>query len=136
MPDMKENLKGRIDDAADKPNGWTQEARDKARAAAKGCDGPTAGGVVEAVKEQVHAAAAGAAGLAGRAKDTAEEWASAVGGAAVHAKDKVRDVASAAVEKAGEVGQDLTALIRRYPVQSLLAGFGVGFLVAYALRSS
>jgi ElaB/YqjD/DUF883 family membrane-anchored ribosome-binding protein len=136
MVDTKENLKGKSDDAADKPNGWTQEARDKARATAKGCDGPTAGGIVEAVKEQVHAVAAGAAGLAGRAKDTAEEWASSVGGAAVHARDKVRDVASAAVEKAEELGQDFTALIRRYPLQSLLAGFGVGFLVAHVLRRS
>jgi ElaB/YqjD/DUF883 family membrane-anchored ribosome-binding protein len=140
MLDTKENLKGKIDDAADKAKGWTQEARDKARATAKGSDGSTAGGIVEAVKEQVQALAAGASGLAGMAKDTAQEWASSVGGAAVQAKDKARDVASAAAEKVGEVGQDLTALIRRHPLQALLAGFGVGvavgFLVSHVLRRS
>jgi hypothetical protein len=131
MVDTKENLKGKIDDAA-----WTQERRDKAGAAAKGCEAPTSGGIVEAVKEQAHAVAAGAADLAGRAKDTAQEWASSVGDAAVRAKDKVRHMASAAGEKVGEAGQDLTALIRRYPFQALLAGFGVGFLVAHFLRRS
>ena len=85
--------------------------------------------VVEAVKDKVQAAAAGASDLASAAKDTAGEWASAVGDAVVHVKDKVRDVASAAGEKASEMGQDLTALIRRYPVQSLLASLGAGFLV-------
>ena len=132
MLDTKENLKGKIDDAADKAKGWTQEARDKTRS--------TAGGIVESVKEQVQAVAAGASGLAGMAKDTAQEWASSVGGAAVAAKDKVRDVASATAEKVGELGQDVTALIRRHPLQALLAGFGVGFavgfLAAHVLRRS
>jgi ElaB/YqjD/DUF883 family membrane-anchored ribosome-binding protein len=125
MLDTKENLKGKFDDAADKPKGWTQEVRDTARA--------TAGGIVEAVKEQVQAVGAGASGLAGMAKDTAQEWASSVGGAAVQVKDKARDVASAAAEKAGEVGQDFTALIRRHPLQALLAGFGVGFVVGFLM---
>jgi len=124
MLDTKECQKGKIDDAADKIKGWTQEA---------GC-------VVEAVKGQVQAVAAGASGLAGMAKDTAQEWASSVGGAAVQAKDKARHVASAATEMVGEVGEDLTALIRRHPLQALLAGVGVGFamgfLTAHVLRRS
>jgi ElaB/YqjD/DUF883 family membrane-anchored ribosome-binding protein len=133
MLDTKENLKGKFDDEADK--GWTQ-----ARATATGYEASTAGGIVEAVKERAQAVAAGASGLAGMAKDTAQEWGSAVGSAAVHARDKVRDVASAAAEKAGELGQDLTALIRRHPLQALLAGvgvgFAVGFLVAHVVRRS
>ena len=128
MLDTKENLKGKIDDAADKAKGWTQETRS------------TAGGIVESVKEQVQAVAAGASGLAGMAKDTAQEWSSSVGGAAVQAKDKAGDVASAAADKVGELGQDLTALIRRHPLRALLAGcgvgFAVGFLVAHMLRRS
>jgi ElaB/YqjD/DUF883 family membrane-anchored ribosome-binding protein len=133
MLDMKENLKGKIDDAADKAKAWTQEARDKARPTAKGSEGSIAGNIVDAVTDQVQAVAAGASGLA-------QEWASSVGGAAVQAKDKVRDVASAAADKVGELGEDLTALIRRHPLQALLAGFGVGvaagFLMSQVLRRS
>jgi hypothetical protein len=130
--DTKENLKGKIDGAADKAKGWTQEVRDQARA--------TAGGIVEAAKEQVQVAAAGASRLAGMAKDSAQGWASSVGGAAVQAKDKARDMAAAAAEKVGEMGEDLTALIRRHPLQALLVGlglgFGVGFLMAQVMRRS
>jgi hypothetical protein len=131
MQDTKENLKGKIDDAADKAKARTQEARDKARATATGSEGSTVGGIVEAVKEKEQALAAGVSGLAGMAKDTAQDWASSVGGAAVQATDMARDVASVAAEKVGEVGQDLTALIRRHPLEALLAGFGVGFAVGF-----
>lgn len=136
MLDTKDNLKAQIDDAAAKANGWTQEARDKARATAKGCDGSTAGVIMDGVKEQVQAVAAGASELAGKAKDTAQEWASSVGDAAVEARDKAREVASAAADKVSEVGQDITALIRRHPLPALMAGFGLGFLVAHVLRRS
>jgi hypothetical protein len=33
------------------------------------------------------------------------------------------------------MAEDATALIRRYPLQAILAGIGVGFLVGRALRS-
>jgi len=140
MLDTKENLKGKIDDAADKAKGWAQKVGDKAQATAQGSEGSTAGGIVEAVQEQVQAVAAGASALAGMAKDTAQEWTSSVGGAAVQVKDQARDVASAAADKVGELGRDLTALIRRHPLEALLAGFGagcaLGFLVAHVLRRS
>lgn len=133
MLDTKENLKGKTENVADK--GWTQ-----ARSTLKGTEGYTAEGIVDAVKERVQAVAAGASDLAGMAKDTAQEWASSVGGAAVQAKDATRQAASAAAEKVSEVGQDLTELIRRHPLQSLLAGLGVGFavgfLVAHVVRRS
>ena len=43
MVDVKENLGGKIDDAADKASRWTQETWDKSRAAAKGSEGSQAG---------------------------------------------------------------------------------------------
>jgi ElaB/YqjD/DUF883 family membrane-anchored ribosome-binding protein len=89
--------------------------------------------VVGAVKETAQDVSAGAAELVGKAKDTAQEWASSVGGAAVGAKDQAQQMASTAVEKVGDVGQELTALIRRYPLQALLVGFGVGFLLGQVL---
>jgi hypothetical protein len=45
-------------------------------------------------------------------------------------------LAGAAAEKVGEVGQDVTELIRRYPVPALLVGVGVGFLLAHLLRAT
>jgi hypothetical protein len=140
MQDTQEKFEHKIDDPADKARGRTQEVRDNARPLGKAPDGSVVGDVVEGVKEQVQAAAAGASGLAGIAKDTAQEWASSVGSAAVQARDKARHVASAATDKVGEVGEDLTALIRRHPLQALLAGIGmgfaVGFLAAHVLRRS
>lgn len=131
MLDTKENFKGNIDETADNPRRWAQEMANKAPTTVPASEAPSAGGIMEGVKEQVHSVAAGASGLAGTAKDTAQEWASAVGSAAVHVKDKTRDVASAAAGKMGELGQDLTGLIRRHPFQALLAGFGAGFAVGY-----
>jgi ElaB/YqjD/DUF883 family membrane-anchored ribosome-binding protein len=136
MPDMKDKLRGGIESAADMANEWTHEAGHQARAAAKKLDEPKAGGMVEAVKEGVQDAAAGASELAGKVTETAKEWASSVGDAAVHAKDKAQEAVSAAAEKAGDVGQELTTFIRRYPMQSLLVGFAAGFLTAQLVRRS
>jgi hypothetical protein len=94
------------------------------------------GGVVEAVKEKAHDVATDASELAGKVKDTAQEWASTVGDAAVQAKNKVRDVASTAVETVGSFGQDVTALIRRYPLPALLLSAGAGFLLGMVLGRS
>jgi ElaB/YqjD/DUF883 family membrane-anchored ribosome-binding protein len=129
MQDTQEKFESKIDDPADKAG--AQEVRDNARTLGKAPDRSVVGDIVEAVKEQVQTAAAGASGLAGMAKDTAQEWASSVGSAAVQAKDKARHVASAATDKVGEVGEDLTALIRRHPLEALLAGIGVGFAVGF-----
>jgi hypothetical protein len=78
--------------------------------------------------------ATSASQVAGKVKDTAEEWASSVGSAAVQAKDKSQEVVGAAAENVGEVGQEVTALIRRYPLPALLVGAGVGFLLAKMLQ--
>jgi len=135
MVDTQETLKGKIDDTPP-GNGRKQEFRDRGRATTTGPDGSTAGGIVEAVKEKIQAVATDCSDLAGKAKDTAQEWASAAGDVAVQAKDKVREAASAAVDKMGEMGQSITALIRHHPVKALLAAFGLGFLVARVLRRS
>ena len=136
MPDMKDRLRGGIESAADKANEWTQEAGNRARVAGKKLEDSKAGGLVEAVKESVQHVAAGASELAGKATDTAKEWASSAGDAALHAKDKVQEVVSTAAEKAGDVGKEFTTFIRRYPLQSLLVGFATGFLTAHLVRRS
>jgi ElaB/YqjD/DUF883 family membrane-anchored ribosome-binding protein len=136
VPDMKEKIRDRIENAADKAKEWTQEAGKPARVAGKKLEESKAGGVVDAVKESIQDVAAGATELAGKATETAKEWASSVGDAAVHAKDTAQEVVSAAAEKTGDVGKELTTFIRRYPLQSLLVGFAVGFLTAQLVRRS
>src|ERR1700756_3410933 len=83
MPDMKDRLKGGIESAADKANEWTQKAGSRTRAAGKKVEESKGGGMVEAVKEGVQDVAAGASELAGKATETAKEWASSVGDSAV-----------------------------------------------------
>jgi ElaB/YqjD/DUF883 family membrane-anchored ribosome-binding protein len=75
-------------------------------------------------------------GVVGAVKDTAEQLASSVGSVAVQAKDKVQEVVGATAEKVGEAGQEMTALIRRYPLPALLVGVAVGFLLAKMLQRS
>lgn len=87
-----------------------------------------------AAKEKIQEMATSASQVAGKVKDTAEDWASSVGSAAVQAKDKAQEVVGAAAEKVGEVGEEVTALIRRYPLLALLMGIGVGFLLAKMLQ--
>ena len=50
------------------------------------------------------------------------------------AKDKVQEWGAVAADKAGEAAQDLgremTNLVRRYPIQAMVAGLAVGLLLA------
>ena len=93
-------------------------------------------GVIGTVKEKMHDVAAGAADLAGKATDKVHEWASSVGDATVNAKDNAQQVASATVAKVGELGKDVTALVRRYPIMALVVGVGAGFLLGQVMHRS
>ena len=131
--------KEKIADVAAKSRAWGESAVDPAMGAAhtageKAKD--AASGVIETVKGKVHDAAAGASDFAGKATDTAKEWASSVEDAAGQAKDKAQEMVSAAAVKAGAMEEEVAAFIRRYPLQSLLAGFAVGFLAAQMIRRS
>jgi ElaB/YqjD/DUF883 family membrane-anchored ribosome-binding protein len=99
------------------------------------------------VKDKAKEVASGAAGIAGAAKDKAKDLAStaqekvkdvakATGDLAAEAKDKVEEWTATAADKTGEavqeMGKELAAFVRRYPVQSLLIGAAVGYLLARA----
>jgi ElaB/YqjD/DUF883 family membrane-anchored ribosome-binding protein len=89
---------------------------------------------VEEAAELINSAADRAKELAASAKERMRNMASETGHAAVQAKDKMLDLKTTAAEKASaavhEVGHELTGLIRRYPLQSLLVGVAVGFMLA------
>jgi ElaB/YqjD/DUF883 family membrane-anchored ribosome-binding protein len=133
MSDMRE----KISEGAGTARAWGEKAGDQAKEAAQAAAAKTkeaTSGIVGAVTEKVQEVAAGASELAGKAKDTAQEWASSVGDAAVQVKDKAQAAAGVATEKVGELGQDVTTLIRRYPLSALLVAAGAGFLLGQVLR--
>jgi hypothetical protein len=86
-----------------------------------------AGNVMTAVTEKVQDVASGA-------KHTVEEWGSSAAEAADQAKQKAQKLASRAAHTAENLGEELTALIRRYPMAALLCGFGIGFLLSQIRR--
>ena len=55
------------------------------------------------------------------------------------AGDRVQHIAEDAYgfagDKLGTVGHDVTELVKKYPIQALLVGFGVGLLMGRASRS-
>jgi hypothetical protein len=146
IEDTARTAQGLADRGGEKAQVASQAATDRAKEATSG--------VVGAVKDKVNDVAAGASELVGKATDKAQQWASSVGDAAVYAKDKAQDwacsvgdaavyakdmaqqTASATVERAGDLGKDVTALIRRHPIPALLVGIGAGFLIGQVCHYS
>src|SRR5579883_2787230 len=85
---------------------------------------------VEKVTETAKDMAAAVGEVAGQAKDKVQEWSAT---AFTQVKDTTQELAGAASDKAADFGKDLTALIRRYPLQALLVGFGAGLLFGRVL---
>src|ERR1700687_6183783 len=133
MADTREKTK----DVAGKGPGMAEKAGDQGREGMHVVSDKTkeaTSGVVGALEDKVQDMARSASQLAGKAKDAVEEWASSAGDAAVVAKDKAQEVAGAAAEKAGDLGHEVTALIRRYPLAALLVGIGAGFMLGQMMR--
>jgi len=86
-------------------------------------------GAAEAGAAILHDVAASASAVPGGSRDTDRQGASSATAAAGPASDQVRQAASAA---AG-AGRDLVALIRHFPLLSVLAGLGIGFKIAQVL---
>ena len=78
-------------------------------------------------KDSIQDAASTAAQYAGQATDKVKEYAS-------EATDKVKEYASVASDKVAAAGTEMTELVKRYPVSSVLAGFGIGFLIGCLIR--
>jgi methyl-accepting chemotaxis protein len=107
--------------------------------------------VMDTVKDKAKEVVAGAADVASAAKEKTKELVSttrervkevstATSELATHAKDKVQEWTVSAASTAGDtvqdLGKELTALVRRYPIPSLLVGVAVGFLLARATTRS
>ena len=93
-----------------------------------------------AVGEKAHGVAAAIAECAGHAKESVRQVASHTAESVAHAKDKVVNWAADAAHHPGEYlkagGNELTSLIRRYPIPAILVGVGIGFLLARVTRGT
>jgi len=88
-------------------------------------------GTIQQVKDQAKEVVDSASDLANKAKDKVQEIASNV---ATQVKDKGQEFAHTAAERAEDLGVELTNMVRRYPVQALLVGFGIGLLMGRVSR--
>jgi len=108
-------------------------------------------GVVETVKEKAQDMASAAGEYAEQAKEKVGEWAStasektrdaahAASEYAMQAGERAGEFAHQAYDKTGDAIQDgaeeVSRLIRRYPIQSLLVGLALGMLVGRAASRS
>lgn len=146
------NPGNRIQDSMEKAKSTTSHVTQKAKDTAE-----KAKNVAGSLSEQVQNVARRASGIASDVGDRAGDTVSAVGGQMRTLASTIREkvpqegvVGSAASaiantlesgghyleeQKLNDIAKDLSAVIRRYPVASVLAGFGCGFLLARTLRS-
>jgi ElaB/YqjD/DUF883 family membrane-anchored ribosome-binding protein len=129
MADIKDRVKGAIDTGADKAKNLTDQAAREAKEAADRMNGPGGDrGIVDTVKDNAQSAMNAVGDFAHTARDRIGDYAGQVG-------DKVEHWADEAGHYAKDFGQEVTTLVRKYPVQSLLVGFGVGLLLGRVVRA-
>jgi len=124
-------------DIKERADNLGQTVRDQAGKVADKAKDATAN-VVGAVRDTFQDATKSASEMASKAADqvrgTAKEWMGNAEDAAKNAAKTVQHVASDAADKVGDLGEDLTHIIQRNPIPSVLAAMGIGFLAAVALR--
>jgi ElaB/YqjD/DUF883 family membrane-anchored ribosome-binding protein len=115
MADMKDRVRGGMENAAD-----------------------TAKGAADRVKENAQHVADKAGEYASQARDKVAEWASGAGDAAKQAGEKVQrwagDAYDATSDAMGDFGKEISSMIRKHPLPSVLIGFGIGLLLGRAAR--
>lgn len=126
--------------------GWTDASKSGSGAPAEARRGQeSAGGAPQKMREL-------AAGAASRAGDAAEALGNRVGSLAETVRTRapqsgrLRQVATATADRLQSgaeylrerrfenLGKELTAAVRRYPIQSLLVGAGLGFILSRRMR--
>lgn len=160
MADMKDKVKGAIDTGADKAKQGVDRAADAIHGARHDMGGATGGGMgtggtsASGLADQARNVAQSAAGAAtdlahnvrdkasdyaNQARDTVQNWAGDVSNTASQAGHRVQQWAGDAYDYSADhmkdFGQELTGMVRRYPIPAVLIGFGVGLLLGRAARA-
>jgi ElaB/YqjD/DUF883 family membrane-anchored ribosome-binding protein len=158
---VSEGAQQMADKAKEMASSATDTAKDVASLAAEKSKGMAvsvgdrAKGTASAIAEKAQEASRKAGDLAKNVGKKAEETVASVGGQmkslAGTIREKAPPIAGSAASAVANtldsggsylqehnlhgMAEDMTSLIRRYPLQSLLVGIGVGFLIARATRS-
>jgi ElaB/YqjD/DUF883 family membrane-anchored ribosome-binding protein len=89
------------------------------------------------LKESAQQVASQVGETLGQARDKAREYASGVAGQAQEtwrgARESLQEGWSNVSDRAGDIWVDATEFVRRYPIASMAAAFGVGCLLSAAL---
>jgi len=138
MAETRDKVKEGIDTAAQGAKRMTDRAADTLHGAQHSAQ-TTGGGMMDTAKQNLGAVADKAGEFARQAREKVREWAGDAGQGVTQAADKVQNWAEDAYhyseEHLGEFGRECTTMIRRYPVQALLVGFGIGLLIGRASRA-
>ncbi len=104
-------------------------------------------GAIDSVPGKAKELASNASEFVGHTKDKVKQWAhdarenineaaSATGEMAHNAKDRAQELTANAIHQASEVvstaGEEVTRAIRKYPIQSVLLGAALGYLLVKA----
>lgn len=121
MNEAKDRIKGGIDAAASQ----AKQATDTAAAGGHN--------VVDRVKDTAQHVYDRAGEVAGQAKDAVRGFVSNEADAVKHAGEKAQawagDAYDVTADALGDVGRDVTALVRKHPLPALAIGFGLGLLL-------
>jgi hypothetical protein len=127
--DTKQNMPGTTGDTT----GRTQQSGGQS-SGVMGTVTEKARDVASSVADKARDVASSVSDTAGRAKETVQQYVHTAGDSVAHAKDAAVDWASGAASHTGEAlkgaGDELTGVIRRYPIPALLVGIGLGMLLA------
>jgi ElaB/YqjD/DUF883 family membrane-anchored ribosome-binding protein len=146
MNDIKDRIKSGIDTAADKAKTATdQVARgvDKAgqhlhqagQQADHQMNKAANGSTIDTVKDTAQRAVNAVGDYAGQAQHKVSEWADDAQNAACEARKQVVSLVGDAGDVANDFGKEISSMVRKYPVQALLVGFGVGMLLGRVTRA-
>ena len=126
MPELKDKMETLGNTSRNEANKVADKAKDAVQ------------NVAGVVKDTFQDVAGNAANMANKAasqvRDTAKEWYGAAEECATSTAQQARHMAGDALERAGDVGDEMTRVIQRNPIPCVLAAMGIGFLAAIALR--
>ena len=131
MADIKDRVKGAIDTGADKARNLADQVAGAAKDATErvgNSSGQQGSGFIDKVQDNAQSAMHAVGDFANRAGDRIGDYAGKV-------EHWAEDAYHHAGEYAKDFGTEVTSLIRRYPVQALLVGFGVGLLLGRVVRA-
>ena len=133
MNDLRDKTKGAIDTGASQ----AKQGVDKAAAAGRDLKSTT-GNMMDTVKEGAQQAASTVAEYAGTAKDKVQEWGQGAMENIAPTADKVQhwaqDAYGVTADSLQDFSQETTRLVRKYPLTSLMIGFGAGLLIGRLMR--